>query len=129
MITMVKNHRWKNHFSLFDYPWLAIFQLIYVRLWNDSYVLKNPFVEKMDVIILGGNCSICQQPVCMNQKCSLFSDKSLYCLPCATSKLEDLPEELKKDVMKIPSKSTWIKSNSLIFSLFFVNLNARLDAA
>ncbi|CAG0916099.1 unnamed protein product [Notodromas monacha] len=73
-----------------------------VWLKEDSYVNKDPFVPRGEglFVVLGSDCSVCDQQVCQNPGCSVFYERRI-CLPCFKANKRDFPEKL---VAKVASK-------------------------
>ncbi|KAF7629257.1 C6_DPF domain-containing protein [Meloidogyne graminicola] len=46
-----------------------------------------------DFLILGSNCFICNQQICVDEECSLFY-KNTYCLNCIWREQNSFPGEL-----------------------------------
>lgn len=66
-----------------------------IELKHPSYVMKDPFSPpgKGEILVLGGDCDLCQKPVCISKQCSMFYLKT-YCLECVRSSLDKFPPEL-----------------------------------
>lgn len=61
-----------------------------------SYVMKDPFSPpgKGEILVLGGDCSECEKPVCIGKECSLFYCK-MFCLDCVKKSIDKFPLEIK----------------------------------
>lgn len=59
---------------------------------EDCYVMKDPFdLSAKDVLVIGGDCSICKKAVCL--RCSVFFGKR-FCQTCATNNSDKLPSQI-----------------------------------
>lgn len=65
-------------------------QLVYSE---ECYMMKDPFSlpNRGEVLVLGGDCVICQHAVCLG--CSVFYMKR-FCARCASSNAPNLPAQL-----------------------------------
>ncbi|XP_064606507.1 cysteine-rich DPF motif domain-containing protein 1-like [Liolophura sinensis] len=70
-----------------------------VVLMEEAYVMKDPFSTDFGLIVIGSNCSLCLNPVCGSQSCSVFYTKR-FCLACAANKLEEFPSQIQQEVSK-----------------------------
>ena len=78
--------------------------------------MKNPFKNE-GFLIIGGNCSICEKKVCIDQQCSIFYSKR-YCFDLMSCLLNFLLSLFIKQSLSVevtpPSKLFW-RSHFLIF--------------
>ncbi|KAK2588176.1 hypothetical protein KPH14_004219 [Odynerus spinipes] len=64
----------------------------HITYLEDCYVMKDPFdLTAKDVLVIGGDCSICKKPVCLG--CSVFFGKR-FCQICATNNSDKLPSQV-----------------------------------
>ncbi|XP_065829753.1 cysteine-rich DPF motif domain-containing protein 1-like [Oscarella lobularis] len=68
-----------------------------IVLLEEAYILKDPFAPDDQHLTLGGHCSLCKDPVCVGQLCSLFYTKR-FCLSCVKARIDEFPDEIKKEV-------------------------------
>ncbi|XP_011306550.1 cysteine-rich DPF motif domain-containing protein 1, partial [Fopius arisanus] len=63
---------------------------------EECYIMKDPFTppNKGQVLVLGGDCSICGQSVCLS--CSIFYAKR-FCKECANNN-DNLPKQLQSKI-------------------------------
>ncbi|CAL1159523.1 unnamed protein product [Cladocopium goreaui] len=78
-----------------------------IRWLEDIYALKNPSPEEygeVRTICLGAPCSVCANPVCVDEKCSLFYQVR-FCKSCVQQAKNHFPpdvaEGLAKDLRKL----------------------------
>uniref|UniRef100_S4NLM1 Cysteine-rich DPF motif domain-containing protein 1 n=1 Tax=Pararge aegeria TaxID=116150 RepID=S4NLM1_9NEOP len=66
-----------------------------IELKYPSYVMKDPFSPpgKGEILVLGGDCVMCQKAVCISKQCSIFYLKT-YCLECVRNSIDKFPTEL-----------------------------------
>ncbi len=82
-----------------------------IVLLEKCYITDDPFstLKSYNYLILGGNCSTCNQMVCMSNECSFFYYKKRFCLKCASKHLEnddgEFPDELKIELNKVLNRS------------------------
>ncbi|KAJ8672976.1 hypothetical protein QAD02_004237 [Eretmocerus hayati] len=64
---------------------------------EDCYIMKDPFssLNRGEILILGGDCSICNRSVCL--ECSLFYAKR-FCKACAFENSRYFPSEVQKKI-------------------------------
>lgn len=87
-------YKFENH-SKFKKETMQFFML------EDVYYIRDPFEETSKIpMILGGNCSICSESVCISPKCSIFYTKR-YCLSCLIENVHNFPEEIRKDISNL----------------------------
>lgn len=67
-----------------------------------SYVMKDPFSPpgKGEILVLGGDCCVCGNPVCINKDCSLFYSK-MFCINCALQNITSFPLEIQQKLNKV----------------------------
>lgn len=67
---------------------------------EDCYIMKDPFSppNRGEILVLGADCSICGNPVCM--ECSLFYAKR-FCKVCALKNIEHFPLKLQSKIMHL----------------------------
>ncbi|KAL0132574.1 hypothetical protein PUN28_000378 [Cardiocondyla obscurior] len=72
-------------------------QLIYLE---ECYIMKDPFSlpNKGEVLVLGANCSVCEQAVCLG--CSIFYTKR-FCPKCAFNNIKNLPSQLHDKIRNL----------------------------
>ncbi|XP_044013609.1 cysteine-rich DPF motif domain-containing protein 1 [Aphidius gifuensis] len=60
---------------------------------EDCYVMKDPFSlpNRGEVLVIGGDCSICNKQICSN--CSIFYAKR-FCNECLTNNVDKFPVQL-----------------------------------
>ncbi|KAK0087121.1 hypothetical protein PV325_001730 [Microctonus aethiopoides] len=74
-------------------------------LFNENcYIMKDPFSlpNKGEVLILGGDCSICNKSVCLD--CSIFYTKR-FCQECVAKNIDNLPSQLKNKMKHFITKA------------------------
>lgn len=73
-----------------------------VVLKHSSYVMKDPFSPpgKGEILVLGADCAVCENPICISKECSLFYNKT-YCLECAHKCLNTFPAEIKTKIASV----------------------------
>lgn len=74
-------------------------------LYNDNcYIMKDPFSlpNRGEVLILGGDCSICNKSVCLD--CSIFYIKR-FCQECVAKNIDNLPSQLKNKMKHFMTKA------------------------
>lgn len=66
-----------------------------------SYVMKDPFSPpgNGEILIMGSDCAICEEPVCVDKQCSLFYLRT-YCLECVKKTVDKLPQEITNKLKK-----------------------------
>jgi len=80
------------------------------RYLNECYYLRDPFIPPDihksqkeysidDFVVIGSNCFICSQPVCIDEECSTFY-KNTYCLKCVRRENQSFPEELISNILR-----------------------------
>lgn len=69
-------------------------QLYYLE---DAYVAKDPFSlpNKGEVLVLGGDCSVCGKAVCLD--CSIFYSMR-FCRKCAVERTQDFPAPIQTKI-------------------------------
>ncbi|KAF7261626.1 hypothetical protein EG68_00993 [Paragonimus skrjabini miyazakii] len=79
-----------------------------LELLEDAYTMRDPFADdNLGGIILGSDCCICKEMVCISQNCSLFYNKR-YCRDCSVKHVDEFPPDLRKlkncfyDCVKVP---------------------------
>ncbi|XP_028160068.1 putative transferase CAF17 homolog, mitochondrial [Ostrinia furnacalis] len=67
-----------------------------------GYVMKDPFSPngKGEILVLGADCAICNNAVCISKECSLFYLKT-YCLNCASNFVDKFPAEIRSKLAQI----------------------------
>lgn len=65
------------------------------RYLEDSYITYDPFAVRKRPLCLGSNCSVCGEPVCAGDTCSLFYAKR-FCKPCAQRHRGAFPPQCHK---------------------------------
>lgn len=75
-------------------------------LLEKSYVCDDPFSElrSANYLVIGSNCNVCNQMVCVSGECSFFYFKKRFCFKCATQYLDEFPLELKAEINKFNEK-------------------------
>uniref|UniRef100_A0A1I7UFT1 Cysteine-rich DPF motif domain-containing protein 1 n=1 Tax=Caenorhabditis tropicalis TaxID=1561998 RepID=A0A1I7UFT1_9PELO len=58
--------------------------------------IKKPFLDEF--LILGAPCSVCSQPVCMSDGCSLFFGAN-FCAPCVSRERRRFPSQLIRGII------------------------------
>uniref|UniRef100_A0A914LLS1 Cysteine-rich DPF motif domain-containing protein 1 n=1 Tax=Meloidogyne incognita TaxID=6306 RepID=A0A914LLS1_MELIC len=82
---------------------------------EECFYMRNPFEPPDfhksqrdyaidDFLVIGANCYICNQQICVDEECSLFY-KNTYCLNCVWREKHSFPAELLSNVSKQRSKS------------------------
>lgn len=76
-----------------------------IALKHPSYVMKDPFSPpgKGEILVLGADCAICENSVCISKECSLFYNQA-YCLQCAYKCIETFPAEIKTKLALVKKK-------------------------
>ncbi|KAF5406466.1 hypothetical protein PHET_00014 [Paragonimus heterotremus] len=68
---------------------------ISIATWN-AYTMRDPFADdNLGGIILGSDCCICKEMVCISQNCSLFYNKR-YCRDCSVKHADEFPPDLRQ---------------------------------
>ncbi|EUB58956.1 hypothetical protein EGR_06175 [Echinococcus granulosus] len=71
-----------------------------IVLLEDGYIMRDPFVDGgSGGIIIGADCCVCDESVCVSPECSFFYAKR-YCRDCATKNLDHFPEEIHKELLR-----------------------------
>lgn len=70
-----------------------------VILKEDSYVMKDPFssTRKGQILIIGSDCSVCDQMVCQDKDCSIFYTKT-FCILCAKKNIKYFPVTMQNKI-------------------------------
>lgn len=70
-----------------------------VLLKEDSYVMKDPFssTRKGQILIIGSDCSVCDQMVCQDKECSIFYAKT-FCILCAKNNMRYFPIAMQSKI-------------------------------
>ncbi len=75
-----------------------------ITLQEVCYVIDDPFViqSAASYLILGADCSICKQMVCVGSLCSFFYYKRRLCYKCCASPEynQEFPDEIKTGIKK-----------------------------
>ncbi|KAF8562721.1 hypothetical protein P879_06001 [Paragonimus westermani] len=67
-----------------------------LELLEDAYTMRDPFADdNLGGIILGSDCCICKEMVCISQDCSLFYNKR-YCRDCSVKHVDEFPLDLRQ---------------------------------
>ncbi|KAA3678784.1 uncharacterized protein DEA37_0013584 [Paragonimus westermani] len=67
-----------------------------LELLEDAYTMRDPFADdNLGGIILGSDCCICKEMVCISQNCSLFYNKR-YCRDCSVKHVDEFPLDLRQ---------------------------------
>ncbi|KAI1705215.1 cysteine-rich domain-containing protein [Ditylenchus destructor] len=81
---------------------------------EDVYYMRDPFeppdyskkakdYSVDDFIVVGYNCFICSQPICIDEDCSVFYNHA-YCLNCVQREKHSFPRELLQNIQKRAKK-------------------------
>lgn len=72
-----------------------------IDLKYPSYVMKDPFSPpgKGEILVLGADCTRCNNSVCISKDCSVFYQK-MYCMDCALNSVDDFPVEIKNKLLQ-----------------------------
>lgn len=75
-----------------------------IELMEKVYLIRDPFVavkeqdvNKIPPLIIGGTCSVCSCPVCVNIDCSIFFTRR-FCLRCVSTYREEFPKEVLDEI-------------------------------
>lgn len=64
----------------------------HINYVEDCYIMKDPFdLSARDVLVIGGDCSLCKKPVCLG--CSVFYGKR-FCQTCGINNSDKLPLQI-----------------------------------
>lgn len=79
-----------------------------IILLEKSYVSDDPFSElkSANYLVLGSNCNVCNQMVCVSNECSFFYFKRRFCFKCATQYMDEFPLEIKTEINKFKEKNS-----------------------
>ncbi|XP_041457785.1 cysteine-rich DPF motif domain-containing protein 1-like [Lytechinus variegatus] len=70
-----------------------------IVLLEEAYVMKDPFTPENRHLTIGGHCSECNKPVCVNKDCSIFYTRR-FCLDCVLENFQEFPKEVQQEVNK-----------------------------
>lgn len=78
-----------------------------LRLTEDSYIMKDPFVPPPThgkpnpeyFLVLGVNCAFCEVKVCKSTECSFHYSKT-FCSKCALENVKQFPLEIQTKIRK-----------------------------
>lgn len=76
-----------------------------IKLLEDSYIRRDPFCppSERSFLVLGSDCSVCEQPTCQDSACSVFYTKR-FCLSCAERNLQEFPTEIQSKIQQSLTK-------------------------
>lgn len=71
---------------------------------EDCYIMKDPFSPpgKGEILLLGGDCSVCEKSVCM--ECSFYYTKR-FCKDCALKNIKNFPPKFKNKILQFKKNS------------------------
>lgn len=71
---------------------------------EECYIMKDPFSppNRGEVLVLGGDCKICNNPVCI--ECSIYLNNR-FCNKCAMKNIKSFPLETHKRIKKLNSNT------------------------
>ena len=78
-----------------------------ITLLEKCFVCDDPFLENKsrNYLILGSRCNRCQKMICVSSKCSLFYYTKRFCINCAAEYVDEFPNEIKTELVKIINSS------------------------
>lgn len=93
--------QWKCHLcdlqELYDYKGNNPPFSKHLTFSEECYIMKDPFSppNRGEIVTLGADCSICENPVCM--ECSFFYSKR-FCKQCALKNIDCFPKKLRNRI-------------------------------